>query len=123
MTKSGKQLRLAGKIILLLGVLAAAVIYVRAKPEENAGILGIDIRTNRDRLQLERMGGKNYVMLKDMDDWFVSLWHGRRLGCTIGVLSVLGFVVCRALAFVEDDIAKTAAEERQRKLPPPPTLD
>jgi hypothetical protein len=96
------------------------VVYFTARLDETAGILGIDIRTNRDRLQLERMGGKSYVMLKDFDGWFASFLYGRRLGCTLGVLSALGFLLFRALACVEDDMAKTSTE--QRKLPPPGQL-
>jgi hypothetical protein len=62
----------------------------------------------------------SYVTLKDFDDWFASFLYGRRLGCTLGVLSALGFLLFRALACVEDDMAKTSTE--QRKLPPPGQL-
>lgn len=113
MTRAAKQFRIFGLTLLVVGLLAGVIIYVTARPDVSPGILGVDIRTNRDRMQLERMGGKGYVMFKDIDDWFAGLWRGPRLGCTIGVLSVLGFLLCRGLAYVEDDIAKTQAKERE----------
>lgn len=111
MTITGKHLRLLGLVILFGGLLSAAIVYFAAPPDENTGILGVDIRTNRDRLQLQRMGGSSYVFFKDLDDWFGSLWRGRRLGCTLGVLSLLGFLVCRGLARVQDDIAASPEPE------------
>ena len=111
---SPKHIRRLGVVILWGGLIAAAIVYARAQPEEKAGILGVDIRTNRDRMQLERMGGKSYVMLKDFDDWFAGLWHGRSLAGTIGVLSILGYWVCRGLARVEQDIAESEGRDSAR---------
>jgi hypothetical protein len=39
--------------------------------------------------QLERIGGKLAVLYQDVSDAFSSLWHGSRLGITIGVISCL----------------------------------
>ena len=39
--------------------------------------------------QLERLGGKSAVFYQELSDGFSSLWHGSRLGITIGVLSCL----------------------------------
>ena len=39
--------------------------------------------------RLERLGGKFAVMYQEMNDFLASLWHGSRLGLTIGVLSSL----------------------------------
>jgi hypothetical protein len=94
-----------GAIVLVAGLLAAAALYLAAPAEKNAPLLGIDIRTNRDRSQLERMGGKGYVMFKDIDEWFAGLWQGRQLGVTIAVLAVVGFMLCRGLARVQEDQA------------------
>ena len=108
MANSAKRLRIAGTVVLFAGLIAAASIYLAARPDERTAILGVDIRTNKDRMQLERMGGKSYVLMKDFDEWFTTLWHGRRLGCTIGVLSILGFLVCRGLAFAEEDFPQSS---------------
>ena len=106
-------------IILLAGFVAAPVILFTAKSDEPRGILGIDIRTNRERSQLERMGGKSYVLFKDLDDWFDSLWHGRRLGWTIGVMSALGFLICRGLARVHEDYQLELALESAKRVDDP----
>jgi hypothetical protein len=93
-----KRIRLAGTVVLLAGLLAAAIIYATAKPDEILGILGVDVRTNRDTLELEKMGGKSYVMLQDFLEWFSGLWHGQKLAYTIAVLSISGFLFSRWLA-------------------------
>lgn len=114
---TARHIRIAGVIVLFAGLVAAATIYITAKPDEKLGILGIDIRTNKQRSQLERMGGKGYVMLSDLDEWFGTLWHGRRLASTVGVLSVLGFLLSRGLARVHqdhlDDLASEATARSQ----------
>lgn len=115
MTLTGKHIRLMGAVLLLGGLLSALIVYFTAPVDESAGLLGVDIRTNRDRLQLQRMGGSSYVFFKDLDDGFASLWHGRRLGCTLGVLSLLGFLICRGLARVHDDEAASQQQERDAK--------
>jgi hypothetical protein len=110
---TAKRIRAVGAGVLWAGLLAAVIIFATARREEGAGVVGVDVPTKRDRLQLERMGGQSYVLFKDLDDWFASLWHGRRLGATVGVLSVLGFLVCRGLARVHED--ETAAENEGRQ--------
>lgn len=108
-----KRIRVAGTVVLWAGLLAAAIIFATAQTEEDAGVLGIDVPTKRERLQLERMGGQSYVLFKDLDDWFVSLWRGRRLAGTVGALSVLGFLLCRGVARVHEDEAAAEEESRQ----------
>jgi len=39
--------------------------------------------------QLERLGGKSAVFYEELSEGISSLWHGPRLGITIGVLSCL----------------------------------
>jgi len=39
--------------------------------------------------RLEQLGGKSAVVYQQMNDFLASLWHGSRLGLTIGVLSSL----------------------------------
>jgi hypothetical protein len=108
---TARHIRIAGVIVLFAGLGAAATIYFTAQSDEKLGILGIDIRTNRQRGQMERMGGKGYVMLSDFDEWFAGLWHGRRLGSTVGVLSLLGFLLSRGLARVHEDHQRDVASE------------
>ena len=107
---TAKHIRTSGKIALFAGLLTAGTIYVTAGSDERAKIIGIDTPTKRDRLQLERMGGKNYVVFKELDDWFFSLWHGRRLGYTIGVMSIMAFLLCRGIAYVHEQEERAKAK-------------
>ena len=95
---SPHRIRLAGVIWLVAGLIAASVIFATAQPEEKPGILGVDLPTNRDTMQLERMGGKSYILFHEFSEWFASLWHGRKLAYTIGVIAIGGFLGSRWLA-------------------------
>jgi hypothetical protein len=96
---STKRIRVVGIILLIGGLLAGVVIYFKAPPEQDRDlILGIDVRTNRDVLQLEKMGGKSAVFMADFEEWFASIWHGRRLAYTVAVLAMSGYAGCYLLA-------------------------
>ncbi|MFZ0918042.1 MAG: hypothetical protein WAN04_14210 [Candidatus Udaeobacter sp.] len=99
---AAKRVRTLGTVLLVVGLLAAAIVFSRALPDEELGIPGVDVLTKRDMLQLEKMGGKSYILFNDFNEWFASLWHGRRLAYTIGVLSVGGFLGCRWFADLLD---------------------
>lgn len=92
---AANRVRTSGVILLMAGLLAAAYVFSRARPDEQLGMLGVDIATNRQTFQLERMGGKSYLLFNDLNARFRSLWHGRRLAYTLGVLSFAGFPGCR----------------------------
>jgi hypothetical protein len=93
-----KRVRMSGVVLLVGGLAAAVIVFYLAQPDEKLGILGVDMPTKRENLQLERMGGKSYILFNDLNEWFFSLWHGRRLAYTIGVLSIAGCLSCRWLA-------------------------
>ena len=95
---AAKRIRTSGVILLVAGLLVAVIIFCTARLDEPLGILGVDVPTKRQSLELERMGGKSYILFNDLNEWFASLWHGRRLGYTIGVLSIAGFLGCRWFA-------------------------
>lgn len=82
----------------MAGLLAAVIIFSTARQEERLGILGLDVQTNRQTFEMERMGGKSYLLFHDLSEWFVTLGHGRRLAYTVGILSFAGFLSCRWLA-------------------------
>ena len=90
---SANRIRIAGAVVLVVGLLAAAVIYHKTQPNGESGIPGVDVRTKRDNLQLEKMG-ESYILLTDINDWFAGLWRGRRLTYTFGVLAITGFLGC-----------------------------
>src|ERR1700747_2817507 len=95
---AAKVVRMSGTILIVAGLMAAVIIFCTARPDEQLGIPGVDELTKRESLQLEKMGGKSYILFNDLNEWFASLWRGRRVAYTIGVLSIAGFVSCRWLA-------------------------
>ena len=95
---AAKRFRTIGMVILISGLLAAIVIFGCARPSDDSGLLSGERYTKRDLLELEKMGGQSYVLFTGFNDWFASLWHGRRLAYMVGVLSVAGFLSCRHFA-------------------------
>jgi len=48
--------------------------------------------------QMEQISGKSGVLAAEFMDWLGSLWHGRKLAYTLGVLSVGSSLTCLFLA-------------------------
>jgi hypothetical protein len=88
-TLSPSRIRAATRAILLLGFAAAVVIYLTAKPPPG-NPLGYDpMDTKRYLHDMEVYGGKANVLAAEFRDWFDSLWHGKRLGFTVAMLTVI----------------------------------
>jgi hypothetical protein len=91
------RLVLAACFILIAGLACGVTIYLLAdEPEATAYVIvgdtayPVDPTTSKSYVrQLERFGGKTAVLFDDFNRWFTALWQGKRLGITIGALSVL----------------------------------
>ena len=94
------QIRLyfVGADILIVGLLAAAFVYVTAT-DDDGNILGYRIingheyaiepgDSKRFQYDMERIAGKSVVVGDEINRWFSGLWHGRRLAYTLGILSL-----------------------------------
>ncbi len=106
-----KRIRVIGTAVLVAGLFAATIIYAAAKPDEHRAVLGVDVLTKRDTLELERMGGESYVLFHDFMAWFAGLWHGRKLAYTVGVLALGGFLLSR---WLEDFLVYSADVEEAK---------
>ena len=84
-------------IILVVGLGSAACIHWNASDADEA----TDSLTKRDLYQLEKLGGKELVLSTQLQEWFSSLWHGRRLAVTVTCASItasaLSFLAARKL--------------------------
>ena len=100
------MLRFIGMIILAVGLGSAACIYWNAGDADDA----TDSLTKRDVYDLEKFGGKELVLSTQLQDWFSSLWHGRRLALTVACASVaasaLSFRAARKLQDVHAEPPK-----------------
>ena len=101
------RLMVAAILVLVAGLLSGTVIYFTAPDEIEAGayvIIGdtaypVDPASSRTYTrQLERFGGKASVLFDDINRFLASLWHGKRLGLTIGALGVAGALALFLLA-------------------------
>jgi len=87
---------IAAALVLIIGLLAATVVYVAADEEVTATsyvIVGGEAyavdptRTKSYVLQVERFGGKAAVLFDEFNRWFAARWEGKALGVTIGWIS------------------------------------
>ena len=83
----------AAAAVLIVGLVWAALIYIFANDsdvDEAAELANARMYQH----QLEVIGGKFAVYLDEFNRWFASLWHGKTLAYTIGVLAIVIAVVC-----------------------------
>ncbi len=99
-----QRLRRVGIAVLLLGLTAAVIVLLFGgeAPDNTTSYEIIDgvsypvdvNNTKSYNYNMERIVGKSGVFASDLDDWFSSLWHGKRLAYTLAGLSVVGFLLC-----------------------------
>ncbi len=94
-----KRLRRLGAAILVAGLVAAIVIDRRATSAGEAEYLvesGTLLSGNAKRYenQMKQIGGVSNVVAAEFSEWFTSLWHGKRLARTVGVLAIAGALGC-----------------------------
>jgi hypothetical protein len=80
-----RRVHFAGALILVLGWIASAVVFVRAQREDAARP---DTISAAEQFQIERLGGKATARTVEFDHWLASLWHGERLAWTLAVLAL-----------------------------------
>ena len=91
------RMRRLARWTLLLGLAAAALIYLTAHPPP-PDPLGTDpLDTKRYLRELEVVGGKGNVLGLQFRQWFAGLWQGRALAGTVAVLSGLLAALFRLL--------------------------
>ena len=83
------RLRIWIRAILLVGLGAALLIYLRARPAP-ANPLGYDpMDTKRYLRELETLGGKANVLATQFQQWIASLGQGRSLAVVVALATVL----------------------------------
>lgn len=91
-------MRRIAAVVLAIGLSAAALVFVLAAPEAaddapGPYVAAVD-NSKKYQLEVERIGGKAAVVAVEFDEWFASLWHGRRLAGTLAALSVAAALLC-----------------------------
>jgi hypothetical protein len=100
------RLLIAALFVLVAGLAAGVTTYFLADEADATAyvVIGdtaypVDPATSKTYVrQLERFGGKASVLFDDINRFLASLWHGKRLGLTIGVLGIVGALALFLLA-------------------------
>jgi hypothetical protein len=94
------RLLICSVVVAVVGLLAAALIYVKAgddsESDENFQFIIVDGKTYRIpladtkmyRRELQRFGGDAAVVFDEISRWVAGLWRGKSLGITIAWISV-----------------------------------
>lgn len=88
------RLYLASVVILVMGLIGAAIIYVMAPAEDSAELIYGVANDPRYTLELQRIGGNAEVAMAELHQWFDGLWHGKPLAYTVAVLCTAAAAVC-----------------------------
>ena len=114
---ASSRVRWFGCAVVVIGWLAAAVVYIASPEQADPGAEGerivggqafpTDGTSARELQQLERLGGKAAVLTFKFDRWFVSLWSGRPLAFTLAMLSLLVAAACVRVAGLMDETGTT----------------
>jgi hypothetical protein len=88
----------SGVIILVIGLVSAALLYFLAPEDPNAAAAR-EIGSGRAyEYNVERIGGTAAVYTGRLNQWLDSLWHGKQLAATVAVLTVVVALLCFLLA-------------------------
>ncbi len=96
-----KRLHLASIVVLIAGLCAAAAIYFQAGDSYGLeGAYQVEIingtaypvspsDSRAYQREMERIGGKTYLLFDDLNRWIASLFQGKRLAFTVGICSLV----------------------------------
>lgn len=95
-----KRVNIAAGIILSVGLLGSAIIYLTAKNEPDAETAYQFKQEDSKRYvhDLEMFGGKANVVASNFRRWFEGLWAGKELASTVAWITVITFVAFLFLA-------------------------
>jgi hypothetical protein len=114
-------LTLLSFIILLVGLGSAALIYHTAE-NDSINVLGYEIIGGQAYPimpedskvysgNLQRYGGKELVIIDEVNRWFVGLWHGKSLAFTVAFITIfISFVVFFIANHLPSDYGGTKRE-------------
>jgi hypothetical protein len=98
------RLYLAGVLIFVAGLTAAALVYWKAGDDINnalsyeyigGNVYPVEPQDSKRYIHdIELYGGKAAVVVDEIDRWLASLWHGRRLAYTLVIVSIGAALAC-----------------------------
>jgi hypothetical protein len=86
-TATDARVRRTSVIVFVIGITASVLVYCFNGPGSRDPA---DFRPDDSKIyvrEAEKFGGQGELLLRDLNDEFISLWHGRRLAFTTLVLT------------------------------------
>ena len=78
--------------VLVIGLFISAVVYTAAPDADEDDYLDLSVASlgtsKKYQRELERVGGKSFIVITELHEWFDSLWHGKRLAGTLAIITV-----------------------------------
>ena len=119
------RLYVVSALILLLGMSSSAWIYLTAD-DDSKSVLGYEIIGRNAYLttpenskkyvhDLKLVGGNAAVYADEFNRWFIGLWHGTSLACTVACIAIfisLGFFFAAKTS--PSDLESDARDENSR---------
>ncbi len=95
-----KRINIVAGIILSVGLLGSAIIYLAADHEPDAETVYQFKQEDSKRYvhDMELYGGKANVVASNIRSWFAGLWAGKQLASTVVWLTVITFAAFLFLA-------------------------
>jgi hypothetical protein len=110
------RIRRRALLTALAGLLISTAVYFTA-PVNHGNPLGNDPMDSKTYLrQLELYGGDANLLSVEFQQWFLALWHGRKLACTLLVI----FLAASALYWLVAGRMELLRRIEEGKEAPPP---
>ena len=114
--KLSRRLYLASVAILVVGGIAAGIVFLKATPRVDEDVVAYRIsggraypitleNSPREVRMLEAEGGRANVAAAELDDWIGSLWRGQRLSYALAAISVALAGLCAGMAHLSIKVA------------------
>ena len=108
--RAQRNLYSLGYAILGAGTVASGWVYrVATDDKASAALRAREQNTKQYEYQMEVYGGKSNLLAVEVQQWFMSLWHGTRLADTLAVLT---FVLALGCFFVAHFLPEFPEAER-----------
>ena len=85
MSSAPRFVQRLGLALIAAGLVAGAAVYFRAAADPEADAMA----RQREMREVARLGGTATVQTVKFNLWLASLWHGERLGWTLGLLGLI----------------------------------
>jgi hypothetical protein len=110
-----RQINQITVLLLLIGFGGAIVIYRAALAAPVDPPVDELMATKKSLREMQLIGGNAEVVVHEIKEWFLGLWHGTRLAGTVAVLTVGVTLVFRFVA-INPDLFTVGPEDGE---PPP----